>query len=885
MINGIDFVVYGRDTDEWGVVSRVAEDIIALGYAVNVVEAKGGGAGSLLHNTTFYNAPPEYLDKFITEKNKTVLFTAFYTEHDVQQYIEQINKTDIVIANTIWMCDTLLHSGVSTRVEVAPFFLPQPTRTHGSLSGIPKKDYVFYTLATENDTANTMGILNAYLTAFTSDDNVYLVLNETYAPSKAKDNLSARISMEINNFGKKSAKVILHNTERMRERDALALFTRGNCFVNVGGGKRFGTTTLHALSYQNNIISTSYGVMSEIVPQEYLLTASLKITPSIHNGVITTTQVVTPEYDTLPDIMRRVRGCAVHYKGIGAKTLMDLVNRVLYNYDIEEVLRLREERERETKAQAQEQALQAQASALTEANTLSGIVEESTRMSALRLGMVSGYKPLTEDVRTIVLGVTTYNRGDYIRTFMETFAETYNPAYRWVVLVNDDGSEDGTVDFLSTHPPLPNVTLRLLQTRQRGVHFATNNILTHAMQTDFDYGFKCDDDMVFLRKGWEELYINASLASGYEHLCLFSKAWAKRSRNKCQYKGDNLQSYVKVGDAQGVLWTFTKRLVDTIGYFDTVNMGKRGGGHRDYSERACRAGFNSGDSFWDARDSQDYVRLHVEDYVMTPGYAAEMRKAVSQKPFKDKVRGIAGRVYVPRPESVLNYYFDKVYLVNLKRQPDKLERMDSVLRRHRIDYELFEAVDGRESEEAQRIYNYQRSNNESRGIYNPGVIGCTLSHLTLYRKIKENGYRRTLILEDDLLFATDFERRVEELVSLPDWKLLYLGASDWNFYHNYPAFRSEHKNTPYYRGYGVDSTFSYGIDSSIIDDILDMYTTEHQFGLPCDTKLHDIQRRHTALVMYPNLMIADVTSSDLREGRDMTEHSVKMGWDKSLYDN
>lgn len=39
--------------------------------------------------------------------------------------------------------------------------------------------------------------------------------------------------------------------------------------------------------------------------------------------------------------------------------------------------------------------------------------------------------------------------------------------------------------------------------------------------------------------------------------------------------------------------------------------------------------------------------------------------------------------------------FDEVYMINLKRRPDRYEYMDQALKELGIDYKYFEAVDGR----------------------------------------------------------------------------------------------------------------------------------------------------------------------------------------------
>ncbi|CAG8758980.1 10798_t:CDS:1, partial [Racocetra fulgida] len=65
--------------------------------------------------------------------------------------------------------------------------------------------------------------------------------------------------------------------------------------------------------------------------------------------------------------------------------------------------------------------------------------------------------------------------------------------------------------------------------------------------------------------------------------------------------------------------------------------------------------------------------------------------------------------------------------------------------------------------------------NQSRLL--PGINACYLSHYHIYESIIENGYSKSLILEDDV----DMELEIFDIMSnihliLPnDWEILYLG--------------------------------------------------------------------------------------------------------------
>jgi len=141
----------------------------------------------------------------------------------------------------------------------------------------------------------------------------------------------------------------------------------------------------------------------------------------------------------------------------------------------------------------------------------------------------------------------------------------------------------------------------------------------------------------------------------------------------------------------------------------------------------------------------------------------------------------------------LNKYFDKIYVVSLRRSEDRhkalSERLDG------LDYEFFWGVDGREKDinvlESKGLYNHELYNlnrlakGEPIRRLNMGRVGCALSHVNIYIDIIENKISKALILEDDIIVNDSnigtFEKGASELPD--DWELLYLGhfGSNRNF--------------------------------------------------------------------------------------------------------
>lgn len=216
-----------------------------------------------------------------------------------------------------------------------------------------------------------------------------------------------------------------------------------------------------------------------------------------------------------------------------------------------------------------------------------------------------------------VFAVTTYNRRDYLRECLDSWSATRDSGWSWLVIVADDGSTDGTLDYLQTlRLPADCVVLR---NHRRGAGGQTNTIYDYCRRIDYDIGFKADDDLVFRVKGWDQLYRRATRASGFDHLChLNLRLWNQERRPTVPLSAPKplardpsgaCAAYTDVYNCMGCLFTFSPRVLEAVGDVDERSFPVRGDWHIDYSARAARAGFNRVETFFDARNSNDFIDL------------------------------------------------------------------------------------------------------------------------------------------------------------------------------------------------------------------------------------------------------------------------------------
>ncbi len=129
----------------------------------------------------------------------------------------------------------------------------------------------------------------------------------------------------------------------------------------------------------------------------------------------------------------------------------------------------------------------------------------------------------------------------------------------------------------------------------------------------------------------------------------------------------------------------------------------------------------------------------------------------------------------------LNDYFDKIVVLTLPRLTDRITYINKTL--EGLNFEFFFGTD----KEKTTIEELKEQGLYSTALYrefykkpteiSSGMLCCALGHVSIYEYIIENGFQRTLVLEDDVeplyKHLSKFPVITKELPE--DWELLYLG--------------------------------------------------------------------------------------------------------------
>ncbi len=257
---------------------------------------------------------------------------------------------------------------------------------------------------------------------------------------------------------------------------------------------------------------------------------------------------------------------------------------------------------------------------------------------------------LREGKRRFVFAVTTYNRFDYLQACISTFLETRNASFDWQIIIADDGSTDETAAYLEQLKSEHNAII--IKNNRVDVHRQVNTILKTLSSLEFDLCFKCDDDVVFHKKGWDKLYWETINRTGYQHLIFYDKQWRPHANLSPAIQYGTLISNCPAENIQGGFYTITSDIIREVGYFDEQQFGRRGIGHIDFSFRCCRAAYNVLANPFDVVGSNEFIGLQKSDnYVGS--VTSRYKSLFNPKEVIEFKRNLANtnRIYIPYNEN------------------------------------------------------------------------------------------------------------------------------------------------------------------------------------------------------------------------------------------
>lgn len=121
----------------------------------------------------------------------------------------------------------------------------------------------------------------------------------------------------------------------------------------------------------------------------------------------------------------------------------------------------------------------------------------------------------------------------------------------------------------------------------------------------------------------------------------------------------------------------------------------------------------------------------------------------------------------------------KIFVINLQRSTERMSLMKSELEKLGLEFERFNAVDGRALKQCVIDKYYSEKLNKKKYFtpLNKGEIGCYISHLKVCQEVLDKSLDYAIVLEDDIAIKPEFAQIPQVINNISqDWDWIKLSS-------------------------------------------------------------------------------------------------------------
>jgi GR25 family glycosyltransferase involved in LPS biosynthesis len=226
--------------------------------------------------------------------------------------------------------------------------------------------------------------------------------------------------------------------------------------------------------------------------------------------------------------------------------------------------------------------------------------------------------------------------------------------------------------------------------------------------------------------------------------------------------------------------------------------------------------------------------------------------------------------------------------INLSHRKDRLEHMNSELKKTKLKVERFEAINWRDR-------NWDMSKYGTMFNRTPGACGCHESQVSVMREAKDIN-KNAIIFEDDIIISSDFDSRldyIDKWTKTHSWDVVWLGSS---FHVNPPYWhRKGQSGMPpdcsaqlgkdcettddprMIRTYGAYVTFAYIVNVNSIEKILKLFDEHLHTSIGIDWLFIKLQPQLECFSFVPGCVMQKDNMSDIGTGMTVWSGQLNNG--------
>jgi hypothetical protein len=177
----------------------------------------------------------------------------------------------------------------------------------------------------------------------------------------------------------------------------------------------------------------------------------------------------------------------------------------------------------------------------------------------------------------------------------------------------------------------------------------------------------------------------------------------------------------------------------------------------------------------------------------------------------------------------------------------------------KIEFEFFDACDG-------QVINHIWKKLDNKSFTTPNYVACSISHLSIYNDAISRGFKKILILEDDIKPHKNIHNLFNSFIDqVPeDYDLLYLGwiplnddCSMWTYEVINDRFKSENTIHPK----NLWGLYAYSPSFDLMKEMVELYNDS--FPMEIDRHfVNNIQQQRNCFAIWPQLVCHDIMKSN-----------------------
>jgi glycosyltransferase involved in cell wall biosynthesis len=263
--------------NEWGLeLGPVAEPDVAGFRHADLVGLQIEYDAAVVHSTPVW---AEQLRR-ATGGRLLVAFTTWETDRLPPDRVEILNHYDRVIVPSQFNAEIFEASGVTKPIRVVPHIARDPRRPDARQRTNGGSTFVFYMIASWTTRKAILDAVEAFVSAFSDEDDVKLFIHTTAtdliaAANDERTDVSAQYrdaswhTLARALAGRAKLPEIVLSTRTLSDPEIEAVHRAGDCFFSLTRGEGWGLGAFDACAFANPVVITGWSATNEFLPAGY----------------------------------------------------------------------------------------------------------------------------------------------------------------------------------------------------------------------------------------------------------------------------------------------------------------------------------------------------------------------------------------------------------------------------------------------------------------------------------------------------------------------------------------------------------------------------------------------------------------------------------------